>query len=283
MPNPRSGAVGLGRNCLVSWLSLLATVLWVQGVLAEAYPQGRLSGNPTPVAAPPSLGAYSLMHAACDSEVAWTEAMLALSGEALSLLCGPTQMASNPTSSQDESALADIFPALEWKSIQETVRLRPTAGASVGMTWFGTYDGEVSVLNLPIIGTNLLSMSSGLVNFGSAAGVGLGGVYAQFGLELPLYYKYPKFWSLNFVLGTIYNLGFFLNETWESTGIWGGGPKFILELGILRITTTFGVGYAGRYCRSFLCDAGVGGSISLNFVLIEETTGLPRQYPDRSK
>jgi hypothetical protein len=209
--------------------------------------------------------------------------MLVLPDEALSLLCEPTQIASNPTSSPDESAPADIFPALEWKSIQETVRLRPTAGASVGMNWFGTFDGEVSVLNLPIIGTNLVSMSSGLINFGSAVGVGLGGVYAQFGLELPLYYKYPRFWSLNFMLGTNYNLGFFLNETWESTGIWGGGPKFILELGILRISTTFAVGYAGRYCRSFLCDAGVGGSISLSLALIEETTGLPQQYPDRSQ
>ena len=278
MPNPRSVADGLGRCCLVSFLSFLATILWGQGVLAQAYPQGRLRVNPTPVAMHPSPGSYSLLHTTCGSELARTEALLTLPEESPSLLCGDTQAASYHASSQDELTQANVFPTLEWKSIEETVRLRPTAGAAVGMTWFGTFDGEVSVLNLPIIGTNLLSMDSGLINFGSAVGVGLGGVYAQFGLELPLYYKYPNFWSLNFVLGTIYNLGFFLNETWESTGIWGGGPKFILELGILRITTTLAVGYAGRYCSSFLCDAGVGGSISLNLAMIKETTGLPRQY-----
>jgi hypothetical protein len=207
-----------------------------------------------------------------------TEALLTLPDEAPLLLCGNTQIAANPTSSQDESAPADIFPDLEWKPIQETVRLRPTARAGTGITWFGTFDGEVSVLNLPSIGTNLLSMNSGLINFDSAVGVGVGGVYAQFGFELPLYYKYPNYRSLSFVFGTIYNLGFFLNEPWESTGIWGGGPIFILELGVLRIATLFAVGYADRYCRSFLCDAGVGAAISLNLAFIGETTGLPRQH-----
>jgi hypothetical protein len=277
MPNLLSGAARLGRCCLVSLVCLLTIALGGQGASAEADPNDRLSVDPAFVSRYGSMGSYSLLHSECESELASTEGLLSLPDPPSSLMCGRARAAVTQGASADESAQEELFPALEWKPVQETVHLRPTAGAAVGINWFGTFDGEISVLNLPIVGTALLSMSSGSINFGSAVGLGLGGLYVQFGLELPLYYKYPHFWSLNFILGSIYNLGFFLNETWESTGIWGGGPKFILELGVLRITTTFAVGYAGRYCGSFLCDAGVGTSISLNLAFIEETTGLPRQ------
>ena len=276
MPNSISGADRLGRCCWLSLVCLLAIVLWSQGALSEPYLTDRAWVDLTPGVQYRPQRAYSLLRTECESE--WASAGgPATPGQPLTFMCGYDQVAANPGSDPAGPVQDAPFPALEWKSIQETIRLRPTAGASIGIEWFGTFDGDVSVVNVPIVGTNLVSMSSGVLNFGSAIGVGLGGVYAQFGFELPLYFKYPNFWSLSFTFGTIYNLGFFLNNNWESTGIWGGGPKFILELGVLRITTTLALGYAGRYCRSFLCDGGVGTAIILNVALIGETTGLPRQ------
>jgi hypothetical protein len=100
------------------------------------------------------------------------------------------------------------MPSLEWKTVQETEKLRPIAGVSAGIASFGTFDGDVT-LNLPLIGTTLLSSSTGFLDFGAAVGVGFGGFYTHLGIEFPLYYKYPNFWSLDFAMGTAYNLGFF--------------------------------------------------------------------------
>lgn len=169
-------------------------------------------------------------------------------------------------------------PGLRWRSVDDTQKLHPTAAPSVGISWYGTFDGEVSTLNFPIVGTTLVAVRKGLFNFDSSVGVGVGGLYLQAGISVPAYYKYPRFWSLNLSLGTAYNLGFFLEPRWKSTGFWGGGPEFILELGLLRVHSLLSFGVATTYCtKSFMCDVGPGLLVSLGISLIEETTGLPSQ------
>jgi hypothetical protein len=234
----------------------------------------------SPVEARRPRPAYTLLHAVCDTSLDVVDTLWHLQDHAEPILCvgsSASVAAASPVAASQESG-ADQMPALQWKTVQEIEKLHPIARASTGLAFFGTFDGDVGTLNLPLLGTTLLSSRTGFVDFGAMVGVGLGGVYVHLGVEFPLYYKYGKVWSLDFILGTAYNLGFFLEPTWKSTGFWGGGPIVNLELGVLRISTVFAVGIAGAYCvQSFLCDAGPGAYIALGAALIESTTGLPSQ------
>jgi hypothetical protein len=245
-------------------------VLWAVSVLPTV-------GYALPVEARQPRPAYTLLPAACNPlftgvETPWQD-------HEASILCAGahTSVATARVATSQEVGVEQM-PSLEWKTVHETEKLRPIAGVSAGIAFFGTFDGDVSTLNLPLIGTTLLSNSTGFLDLAASVGVGLGGFYTHLSIEFPLYYKYPNFWSLDFTVGTAYNLGFFLEPTWKSTGFWGGGPIVNLELGLFRISTLFAVGIAGEYCaKSFLCDAGPGAFIQLGVAFIESTTGLPSQ------
>lgn len=224
--------------------------------------------------------AYTLLHAACDSPLDLVNTSWHAPDHKEPPPCVGSRASVAAASLVDASQTpgSDQLPALEWKAVHDTEKLRPIAGAHAGIAFFGTFDGEVETLNFPLVGTTLLSSSTGFWDFGATVGVGFGGLYVHLGLEFPLYYKYPNFWSLDFAFGTAYNLGFFLEPTGESTGFWGGGPIVNLELGLLRLSTLFAVGIAGEYCgQSFLCDAGPGVFMTLGVALIDSTTGLPSQ------
>jgi hypothetical protein len=247
-------------------------VLWAVSVLPTV-------GYALPVEARQPHPVYTLLPAACNPLFAEVETLWHWQDYEASMLCADAHAsiatASRVATSQEVSV--EQMPSLEWKTVHETEKLRPIAGVSAGIASFGTFDGDVT-LNLPLIGTTLLSSRTGFLDFGAMVGVGLGGFYVHLGIEFPLYYKYPNFWSLDFTVGTAYNLGFFLEPAWESTGFWRGGPTVNLELGLFRISTVVAVGMAGEYCAtSFLCEASPGAYIGLGIALIESTTGLPSQ------
>ena len=145
-------------------------------------------GYALPVEARQPRPAYTLLPAACNPvETLWQdyEASMWCTG-------APASIATASRVATSQEVGAEQMPSLEWKAVQETEKLRPIAGVSAGIASFGTFDGDVSTLNLPLIGTTLLSSSTGFLDFGASVGVGVGGFDTHLGIEFPLYYKYPK-------------------------------------------------------------------------------------------
>jgi hypothetical protein len=234
----------------------LACLLSVWWCVPQAY-AWHLPGRTSPT--------YSLLRSECEP----MPYQMPTSHAEQSLRCAGQRVfaVSAPTASTPQGA------ALEWKSVHDTVKLRPIAGASISIASFGTFDGDVSVVNVPLVGTTLLASTGGAVNFNSSIGLGIGGFYLHAGVRVPLYFKYPHFWSLDAVFGTAYNLDF----RFRSDGFWGGGPALNLELGLVRVGFLVALGLATNYCgESFLCDPGFGGYVALGVALIKSTTGLPQ-------
>ena len=250
---------------LLGWLLLYSLCFGchatsAQPVYAEPFSENKLSQK-TSQQPRPRLS-YSLLQSDCATSTS------ANGSEAPPPFCNAYLAAAMGQSDTTPSQ----SPDLTWKSIEETEHLYPNLVASYGISWVGRFDRNVETFNIPILGAT--AISTGPLDFTATAGIGINGLYAIAGMSVPLYYKYPNFWSLDAYIGTTFNLDF----DGKNVVFWGGGVAWHLEFGVFRFSVNVGAGAVGRYCSpDVLCELGPGINTSLLVTFIKETTGLPTQ------